>query len=164
MTTRLVSKVLSTTVLAIAIPLYAGVGHAQMTPRPTFLAEQPADQSLLSFYYNEPVRNAAGEVVGDVNDLLIDKSGRIVNVVLGVGGVLGIGERQVVIPFSDLSIVTDSAGKRVITAPLTLETLKAAPEFKPREKSVMLRMKEKASELTQEATKKIEEMRKGETK
>ncbi len=45
------------------------------------------------------VYNEANENVGSINDLLMDKSGNIKLVVLGVGGFLGMGEHLVAVPF-----------------------------------------------------------------
>jgi aminoglycoside/choline kinase family phosphotransferase len=45
------------------------------------------------------VYNDNNESVGTINDLLMDKSGNIKAVVLGVGGFLGVGEHLVAVPF-----------------------------------------------------------------
>ena len=103
--------------------------------------------------------------------MLFDRSGRIANVVIGVVGFLGIGEKNVAIPYSMLSITADAGGKRVAIVPLSKERLRAAPDFKPTEKTVYMRAREqagelgqkameKARELTEKAGKKIEDMRK----
>ena len=85
------------------------------------------------------MRNAAGETIGDINDLLFDKNGRVSTVVVGVGGFLGIGERNVAFPFSALSITADKDGKRLITAPYSKEVLQAAPEFRATERTPYMR-------------------------
>ena len=41
--------------------------------------------------------------VGDINDVLVDQSGKITHVVVGVGGFLGIGEKNVAIPFDKVN-------------------------------------------------------------
>lgn len=40
--------------------------------------------------------------VGDIQDLVIDRDGRVQAVVIGVGGLLGLGEKSVAVPFADL--------------------------------------------------------------
>ena len=45
------------------------------------------------------VYNDKNESIGSINDLLTDKSGKIVAVVIGVGGFLGVGEHLVAVPF-----------------------------------------------------------------
>jgi sporulation protein YlmC with PRC-barrel domain len=51
------------------------------------------------------VYNDQNESVGSINDLLMDKSGNIKAVVLGVGGFLGMGEHLVAIPFDKIKFV-----------------------------------------------------------
>jgi sporulation protein YlmC with PRC-barrel domain len=51
------------------------------------------------------VYNANNESIGSINDLLMDKSGNIKAVVLGVGGFLGMGEHLVAVPFDKVKFV-----------------------------------------------------------
>ena len=53
------------------------------------------------------VYNDKNESVGSVNDLLTDKSGKIVAVVIGVGGFLGVGEHLVAVPFEKVKFVSE---------------------------------------------------------
>jgi hypothetical protein len=90
--------------------------------------------------------------------------------VIGVGGFLGIGEKNVAIPYSALAITADGNGKRVIKVGLSRERLNNAPDFRATEKTSYMRAKEqagdlgqkaldKATELKDKAGRKIEEMR-----
>ena len=51
------------------------------------------------------VYNENNESIGTINDLLMDKSGNIKAVVLGVGGFLGMGEHLVAVPFDKVKFV-----------------------------------------------------------
>ena len=53
------------------------------------------------------VYNDKNESVGSINDLLTDKNGKIVAVVIGVGGFLGVGEHLVAIPFEKVKFVNE---------------------------------------------------------
>jgi len=60
------------------------------------------------------VYNEKNESVGSINDMLTDKNGKIVAVVIGVGGFLGVGEHLVAVPFekvkfSDKPVASASA-------------------------------------------------------
>jgi hypothetical protein len=158
--------------VALALVLTPAAAFAQSGKAGEFVAVQPAGQWLASQFIGQSVTNAAGETIGDINDVLFDKSGRAANVVIGVGGFLGIGEKSVAIPYDQLTITADPTGKRVVTAPLSKERLQSAPEFKATEKTVYMRAKEQAtemgqkavdtaSELKDKAARKIEEMRSG---
>ena len=48
------------------------------------------------------VYNNANEKVGDISDVLLDQSGRVEAIVIGVGGFLGLGERNVAVPFDQI--------------------------------------------------------------
>ncbi len=48
------------------------------------------------------VYNNQNEKIGDIKELMMDKSGKIDQAVIGVGGLLGIGERDVAVKFADL--------------------------------------------------------------
>ena len=48
------------------------------------------------------VYNDVNEKIGDINDVILDKSGKVENVVLGVGGFLGMGEHYVAIAYDKL--------------------------------------------------------------
>ena len=53
------------------------------------------------------VYNDANESVGSINEILMDKSGNIKLVVLGVGGFLGMGEHLVAVPFDKVKFSTE---------------------------------------------------------
>jgi hypothetical protein len=160
--------------LATALVIASAAGFAQTTPPgagsdPQFITVQPEGQWSAAQFIGQPVTNQAGEGIGDINDVLFDKTGRISTAVIGVGGFLGVGQKSVAVPFSALSFTAGPEGKRVVTAPLSKERLQAAPDFQFTEKTVYMRAKEQATELGQKAmdtaaelrekaAKKIEEM------
>jgi sporulation protein YlmC with PRC-barrel domain len=53
------------------------------------------------------VYNTDNEKIGDISELLVDGSGKIQAVLIGVGGFLGIGERAVAIPFDQIKFVNE---------------------------------------------------------
>lgn len=53
------------------------------------------------------VYNDKNESVGSINDMLTDKNGKIVAVVIGVGGFLGVGEHLVAVPFEKVKFVSE---------------------------------------------------------
>lgn len=73
-----------------------------------------------------PVVNDANEKIGDLDDLLVAKSDKVLFAVLSVGGFLGIGERLVVVPFDSLQF----AGNKVTLPGGSKSALEALPEFK----------------------------------
>ena len=57
------------------------------------------------------VRNAAGDNLGEINNVIINEKGDVVAVVIGVGGFLGIGEKNVGVPFNELQFKSAEAMK-----------------------------------------------------
>lgn len=76
------------------------------------------------------VSNTVGEIIGDINDVLIDKDGSVAAAVIGVGGFLGMGERHAAVPFSSLQLTRDANNEPLVRVNLTKDQLKAAPEWK----------------------------------
>jgi sporulation protein YlmC with PRC-barrel domain len=70
------------------------------------------------------------EHIGDVNNLVIGDAGQVAAVVIGVGGFLGIGEKNVAVNYSELQwVVAEDKTERFVLA-TTKEALEAAPDFK----------------------------------
>ena len=59
------------------------------------------------------IKNAEGKDLGEIDQLLIDtQSGKVSHVVIGLGGVAGVGEKKVVVPWSDLKFAPATEGKK----------------------------------------------------
>ena len=68
--------------------------------------------------------DAKGNEIGEVDDLVIRRNGKIKKVILGVGGFLGIGEKSVGFPFRKLKLEQDK-----IVVDVTKEQLEDMPDF-----------------------------------
>jgi len=53
------------------------------------------------------VYNDANEKIGDISEIILDKSGKVANVIIGVGGFLGMGEHYVAIGYDKLKWVNE---------------------------------------------------------
>jgi hypothetical protein len=96
----------------------------------TFAAAQSADEWRSSKLIGLNVYNQANEKVGDINDLILGPDGKIANAVIGVGGFLGMGEKLVAVPFSDLTLNRDDDGTHRVTINSSKDALESAPDFK----------------------------------
>ena len=61
---------------------------------------------LASDIYKADVYDNAEDKIGVVTDLIIDNSGNVTTAVVGVGGFLGAGKKEVAVPFKDLKVVS----------------------------------------------------------
>ncbi|OWV85012.1 PRC-barrel domain-containing protein [Rhizobium sp. R693] len=97
----------------------------------SYLTEQAADQISANTYIGQSVYNGQNESIGNVNDLIMKKDGGLVAAIIGVGGFLGIGEKNVAVPMDKITVAQNTQdGSVKLTTSETAETLKAAPEFK----------------------------------
>jgi hypothetical protein len=63
--------------------------------------QQPSDW-MTSALIGRRVMNSAGEILGDIEDIIIDEQGQVVAVIIGVGGFLGIGEKGIGVRYTAL--------------------------------------------------------------
>jgi PRC-barrel domain len=147
----------------VLISSLATLSVAQAADAVTFITGQSSNEWLAHVYIGSKVQNLGGETVGDVNDLVFDKTGRITTVVLGVGGFLGMGEKNVGVPYSALSYKSAADGGRVIVIAAGKDELNLAPTFKSVEKTSYDVARDKAVELGTKASEKAVELGKSAT-
>ena len=103
-----------------------------MSGSETFLPAQKASDWRASKLIGTAIMGPDNTKIGDVNDVLLDNNGNAHAVVIGVGGFLGVGEKDVAVPFNKLSITPTAAGDKIekITVSYRKEELQNAPTFK----------------------------------
>ena len=67
--------------------------------------------------------------IGEINDLVISEDGAVGAVIVGVGGFLGIGEKDVAITMDQIRTYDDENGERFLVINASQEALEAAPGF-----------------------------------
>jgi len=118
---------MKTTLTAVAALMIAVSPLAAETPN--FISEQNQSEVLGTDFVGTQVVSKDNQPLGKIANLVFDQSGHIELAVIGVGGFLGIGEKEVAVPFDAvMSEVIDN--KHVFSIDLTKEQLKAAPAFK----------------------------------
>jgi sporulation protein YlmC with PRC-barrel domain len=88
----------------------------------------PTGAVPITDYYNQTVYDSHDNKIGTINDLLLDKNGKVEAVMVGVGGFLGIGEKNVAVPFSAFK-VADKDGSRYLILDTTKDALQSAPGY-----------------------------------
>jgi sporulation protein YlmC with PRC-barrel domain len=103
------------------------------TPVTGQILTQSEDTLLARDFIGHAVLAPDNSKVGTVNDLLLSKDGKTVEgFVVGIGGFLGIGERNVALGIDRLSITpAPDGGLKLVTA-IPREELANAPVFRPR--------------------------------
>lgn len=62
------------------------------------------------------IYNDQNEKLGDINEILLDQSGKVTGVVIGVGGFLGMGEHEIMVSMDKLKFVNEPATTTTTTA------------------------------------------------
>ena len=90
-------------VALVAIALSVAPALAQPNPlAQSFLTEPPPGSLRATKLVGVDVIGMDHERIGRTEDIVIDAGGRIHAVVIGVGGILGIGEKRVAVPFDQI--------------------------------------------------------------
>lgn len=133
---------MAATLLTVPALAFAQSVSSPTPPAPT--AAAPPTQTIITPVAAGSARRASKVIganiineenrsVGEVHDLMVDMAGGGSIAVLSVGGFLGIGERYVAVPVSDLR--WNSERERWMLPGATVDSLKARPAFTYPERS-----------------------------
>jgi sporulation protein YlmC with PRC-barrel domain len=124
-----------------ATPSFAQTSPSPSTTRPstsapsgapsTTRAVMPSDIKAMkaSEVIGKNVYSSTEERIGEIDDIVVSKSGGSPMAVIGVGGFLGIGEKKAAVPIDQLKV----QGDKIVAAGLTKDSLKAQAEYKSAE-------------------------------
>jgi sporulation protein YlmC with PRC-barrel domain len=119
------SKPLPSNEPAVAAPVGAQIGNA-------FVQKQGRDEWLASKFKGTDVIGTDEKKIGDVSDILFDKDKKVLAYIVGVGGFLGIGSKDVAIdPASFQMVPGKDQNDFKLRLSMIKEELKAAPAFEP---------------------------------
>jgi sporulation protein YlmC with PRC-barrel domain len=123
---------LSASVLALAGSLAVAQAETMRNSSSGRSAAAPSSLStmhwLASDIYKADVYDNAEDKIGVVTDLIVDNSGTVTTAVVSVGGLLGVGKKDVAVPFKDLKVASRD-GKEWLVLNQTKEDLKMAPAY-----------------------------------
>jgi sporulation protein YlmC with PRC-barrel domain len=121
----------STTEPAIEAAPATEMAEAEPATKPVEgqIVMQDEDTILSSDLVGANVYSSGGEAIGEINDLIVRLDGAVEGVVIGVGGFLGLGEKDVAVEMASLSTSTDESGALRLITSATRADLEAAEEF-----------------------------------
>lgn len=96
---------------------------------PQFLSKQERSDWLSSNLVGLSVVNANNESIGSITDMIADENGKVVGVLIGAGGFLGIGQKDVAIRFEDLKLARDQDDNVTALVDISQDTLASAPDY-----------------------------------
>jgi sporulation protein YlmC with PRC-barrel domain len=90
----------------------------------------PADSVTITHWYKQNVYDPNDNKIGEIEDVLVDRSGKATGLIIGVGGFLGAGEKDVAVPFNAVQITNKNNNKWYLVMNATKDGLKNAKGFK----------------------------------
>ena len=121
---------MKTLALAAASVLIASTAvMAQQPSGQDLMTGIPANSRTVTDWYKQNVYDPQQQKLGEIMDLLVNQSGQIEAAMVGVGGFLGAGEKDVAVSFNATK-PTKKNDKTYLMLNTTKDALKNAPGFK----------------------------------
>ena len=107
----------------------------QQAPQPSgsaaqILASIPANSVTITHWYKQNVYDPSDNKIGEIMDVLVDRAGKATALIIGVGGFLGMGEKDVAVPFDAVQVTSKDNNKWYLVMNSSKEALKSAKGFK----------------------------------
>jgi sporulation protein YlmC with PRC-barrel domain len=90
----------------------------------------PGEVATITHWYKQSVYDPSDSKIGEVEDMLVDKQGKVVALMVGAGGFLGMGEKYVAVPQSAVHATSKDNNKWYLVMNTTKDALKKAPGYK----------------------------------
>src|SRR5215472_11623709 len=111
------------------ILLVSTVAFAQSPGKGELMTSIPANSQTVTDWYKQNVYDPGQYKIGEIMDVLVNPSGQIEAAIVGVGGFLGAGEKDVAVNFNEIKPAKKN-DKTYLTLKTTKDALKNAPGFK----------------------------------
>lgn len=118
----------------MSTPPAVTTSSSSTTSSAKFVNSQRQDQYLASKFKGTDVIGSDDKKIGDVSDILFDKDGKIEAYVVGVGGFLGIGSKDVALAPTAFQVVPGDHAKNApdkLRLSMTKDELKNAANYEP---------------------------------
>jgi hypothetical protein len=149
------AELLVAVALAVALNATAGIAYAadqqktsqpptaQSSPAAPVAPAPPASVTILNDHEVEgilgrEVVSSAGEDMGRIVDVLVDRHGQVRAAIIDFGGFLGVGSRKIAVDWNALHFPPPAKSEAKITLDLTRDQVKAAPEYQEGKPVVVL--------------------------
>jgi sporulation protein YlmC with PRC-barrel domain len=127
------AKLASATIL---LALVATAASAQQSapraggPAAQIMPSVPSNAVTVTHWYKQNIYDPSDSKVGEIMDVLIGRDGKVDALIVGVGGFLGAGEKDVAVPFNSVQVTTKDNNKYYLVMNSTKDALKSAKGFK----------------------------------
>jgi sporulation protein YlmC with PRC-barrel domain len=90
----------------------------------------PPASVTITHWYKQNVYDPSDSKIGEIMDVLVDREGKATALIIGVGGFLGMGEKDVAVPFNAVQVTNKNNNKWYLVMNATKDALKSAKGFK----------------------------------
>ena len=94
--------------IAVGAVLLGGTALAQGSTQ--IMTSVPAQSVTVKDWYKQSVYDPSNNKIGEIEDVLLSPDGKVSALIVGVGGFLGMGEKDVAVPFSAVKQDRKSVG------------------------------------------------------
>src|SRR5262245_5100861 len=127
--------------LSLAPAAFAQADRSPGSSTPSRSTEKDKDKARESFkapdgtmeakkIIGTKVKDSSGKDLGEIDQVLIDtKTGKVTHAIIGKGGLVGVGETHVVVPWSSVSLTADADNRDKLVANVEQSALDAAPRW-----------------------------------
>jgi sporulation protein YlmC with PRC-barrel domain len=122
-------KVLVALTAGVLLASNAAFAQSMSVGRAGLMTTVPSQSLTVTDWYKQDVYDPSGSKIGSISDVLVLPSGQVSAVIIGVGGFLGAGEKEVAVDFNSIKQTTKD-DKMYLTMDTTKDALKSAPGFK----------------------------------
>jgi hypothetical protein len=107
----------------------AGFAQPVSSGRADMMTSVPTNSTTVTDWYKQNVYDPSNNKIGEIMDVLVSPDGHATALIVGVGGFLGAGEKDVAVPFTAVKH-TMKDNSVYLTMDTTKDALKSAPGFK----------------------------------
>jgi sporulation protein YlmC with PRC-barrel domain len=123
------NKRAAATCFAALLVTSAAVAQSSPPASTQLMTNVPRQSVTVTDWYKQSVFDQSNHKIGEVKDVLVSQEGKVSTLIVGVGGFLGMGEKDVAVPFDAIKH-TSRDNKVYLTMDTTKDALKAAPGFR----------------------------------
>ena len=116
-------------VLSAGALLASSAAFAVSAAKADVMTTVPSSSLTVTDWYKQDVYDPSNAKIGQIMDVLVGQDGQVSALIVGVGGFLGAGEKDVAVSFNTVK-ATMKDNKVYLTMNTTKDALKAAPGFK----------------------------------
>ena len=116
-------------VLSAGALLASSAAFAVSAAKADVMTTVPSSSLTVTDWYKQDVYDPSNTKIGQIMDVLVGQDGQVIALIVGVGGYLGAGEKDVAVSFNTVK-ATMKDNKVYLTMNTTKDALKAAPGFK----------------------------------